>query len=138
MDSYRAIVQQLGRPAKCWPNHQGKLTNVDRFKLVSFLVANEVPRTIIAKFADNAQINVSGKAHKDWDYLAKKSHDNETYRSRTTAYKLGVGIVYLIGTLANQARAPSAPVVVVELLNPLWRWEAITDPTDPPPGPPLL
>jgi hypothetical protein len=28
-----------------------------------------------------------------------------------------VGIVYLTGTLVNQARAPSAPVVVVELLN---------------------
>ena len=76
-----------------------------------------MPRAIIAKFADNAQITVTGKARKDWDYLAKKSHDNETYRSRTTAYKLGVGIVYLTGTLANQARAPSAPVVVVTLLN---------------------
>ena len=117
MDCYRAIVQQLGRPTKCWPIHQGKLTNADRFKLASFLVANDVPRTIIAKFADNAQINVSGKARKDWDYLVKKSHDNETYRSRTTAYKIGVGIVFLNGTLANQARAPSAPVVVVELLN---------------------
>ena len=117
MDSYRAIVQQLGWPTKSWPNHQGKLSNVDRFKLVSFLVANDVPRAIIAHLADNAQINVSGKGRKDWDYLVKKSHDNETYRSRTTAYKLGVGIVYLNGTLVNQARAPSAPVVVVELLN---------------------
>ena len=117
MDSYRAIVQQLGRPTKCWPNHQGKLTNVDRFKLVSFLVANDVPRAIISKFADNRQINVSGKARKDWDYLVKKSHDNEAYRSRISAYKLGVGIVYLNGTLVNQERAPSAPVVVVTLLN---------------------
>ena len=118
MDCYRAIVQQLGRPTKSWPIHQGKLTNVDRFKLVSFLVANDVPRTIIAKFVDNAQINVTGKARKDWDYLVKKSHDNETYRSRTTAYKLGVvGIAYLTGTLVDQARAPSAPVVVVTLLN---------------------
>jgi hypothetical protein len=117
MDCYRAIVQQLGRPTKSWPNHQGKLSNVDRFKLVSFLVANDVPRAIIAKFADTSQITVSGKARKDWDYLVKKSHDNEAYRSRTTAYKLGVGIVYLTGTLVNQARAPSAPVVVVELLN---------------------
>ena len=117
MDSYRAIVQQLGPPTKCWPNHQGKLTNVDRFKLVSFLVANDVPRAIISKFADNAQINVSGKARKDWDYLVKKSHDNEAYRNRISAYKLGVGIVYLTGALVNQACAPSAPVVVVNLLN---------------------
>ena len=117
MDCYRAIVQQLGRPTKCWPNHQGKLSNVDRFELVSFLVANDVPRAIIAHLADNAQINVSGKARKDLDYLVKKPHDNETYRSRATACKIGVGIVYLNGTLANQARAPSAPVVVVDLLN---------------------
>ena len=117
MDCYRAIVQQLGRPTKSWPNHQGKLSNVDRFKLVSFLVASNVPRAITAHPADNAQINVSGKGRKDWDYLAKKSHDNEACRSRTSAYKLGVGIAYLNGTLANQARAPSAPVVVVELLN---------------------
>ena len=117
MDSCRAIVQQLGRPTKSWPNHQGKRTNVDRFKLVSFLVANDVPRAIIAKFADNAQITVTGKARKDWGYLVKKSHDNEAYRSRTTAYKIGVGIVFLTGTLVDLARAPSAPVVVVELLN---------------------
>ena len=117
MDCYRSIVQQLGRPTKSWPIHQGKLTNAERFKLASFLVANDVPRASIVKFADNAQITVTGKARKDWGYLARKSHDNETYRSRTTLYKLGVGIVYLTGTLANQARAPSAPVVVVELLN---------------------
>ena len=117
MDCYRAIVQQLGRPTKCWPNHQGKLTNVDRFKLVSFLVANDVPRAIISHLADTSQITVTGKARKDWDYLVKKSHDDETYRSRTTAYKLAVGIVYLTGTLVDQARVPSAPVVVVKLLN---------------------
>ena len=117
MDCYRAIVQQLGRPTKRWPNHQGKLTNVDRFKLVSFLVANDVPRAIIAKFADTSQITVTGKGRKDWDYLVKKSHDNEAYRSRTSAYKLGVGIVFLNGTLVDQARAPSAPIVVVTLLN---------------------
>ena len=76
-----------------------------------------MPRATIAKFTDNAQIIVSGKGRKDWDYLVKKSHDNEAYRSRTSAYKLGVGIVYLNGTLVDQARAPSAPVVVVELLN---------------------
>ena len=47
-----------------------------------------MPRTTIAKFADNAQINASGKARKDWGYLAKKPHDNETYRSRTTVCNL--------------------------------------------------
>jgi hypothetical protein len=96
-DCYRAIVKQLGPSTKRWPKHQGDLSNIDRFKLVSFLVANDVPRAIIARFADSTQINVSGKARKDWDYLVKKSHDNEAYRSRTTAYRLGVGIVYLNG-----------------------------------------
>ena len=118
MDCYRAIVKQLGTPTRSWPKHQGDLSNVDRFKLVSFLVANDVPRAIIAKFADSTQINVSSKGRKDWNYLVKKSHDNEAYRSRTTAYKLGVGIVYLNGTLVDQARpASSAPVVIVTLLN---------------------
>ena len=97
-----------------------------------------MPRAIIAHLTDTSQITVTGKARKDWGYLVKKSHDNETYWSRTTAYKIGVGIVFLNGTLVDQARAPSAPVVVVELLNLLWRWEAITDPTDPPPGPPFF
>ena len=118
MDCYRAIVKQLRQLTRRWPKHQGDLSNVDRFKLVSFLVANDVPRVIIAKFADSTQINLSNRGRKDWGYLVKKSHDNEAYRSRTTAYKLSVGIVYLNGTHVDQIRpASSAPVVIVTLRN---------------------
>jgi len=116
MDCYRAIVKQLRQLTRRWPKHQGDLSNVDRFKLVSFLVANDVPRVIVAKFADSTQSNLTSRGRKDWDYLVKKSHGNEAYRSRTTAYKLGVGIVYLNGTRVDQARPPPSASVVT-LLN---------------------
>jgi hypothetical protein len=55
MGSYRAIVKQLGEPTRRWPKHQGYLSNIGRFRRVSFLVANGVSR-IIAKLADSTQI----------------------------------------------------------------------------------
>ena len=122
MDSCRAIVKQLGEPTKRWPKHQGYLRNAGRFKLVSFLVANGAPRAIIAKLADSTQIGVRGRARKDWECLVGGKHDIEAYRTRTSAYKLDVGAVYLNGALKEAPAlpapsAPSAPAVVVALLN---------------------
>jgi len=114
--TWNAIVEQLGRPDRRWPKHEGHLQYRDRFKLCAFLVANEVPQGLIRKLAHTNQITLRDKkARYEWDRLAVLLCNNEEKRGTYKSHKLGVGTVYLNGTLVEPLTPP--PRRVVTLIN---------------------
>ena len=114
--AWNAIVGQLGRPDRRWPKHEGHLQYRDRFKLCAFLVANEVPQGLIRKLAHTNQITLRDKkARYEWDRLAVLLCNNEEKRGTYKSHKLGVGTVYLNGTLVEPLTPP--PRRAVTLIN---------------------
>ena len=85
--TWNAIVEQLGRPDRRWPKHEGHLQYRDRFKLCAFLVANEVPQGLIRKLAHTNQITLRDKkARYEWDRLAVLLCNNEEKRGTQVTY----------------------------------------------------
>jgi len=100
--TWNAIVEQLGRPDRRWPKHEGHLQYRDRFKLCAFLVANEVPCGLIRKLAHTNQITLRDKkARYEWDRLAVLLCNNEEKRLSGTHEDLGIGV----GNLCELGRA---------------------------------
>ena len=115
--TWNAIVEQLGLPDRRWPKHEGHLQYRERFKLCAFLVANEVPCGLIRKLAHTNQITLRDKkARYEWDRLAVLLCNNEEKRGTYKSHKLGVGTVYLNGTLVEPLTPPRR-VVTLDSLN---------------------
>ena len=115
--TWNAIVEQLDLPDRRWPKHEGHLQYKGRLKLRAFLVANEVPCGLIRKLAHSNQITLRDKkARYEWDRLAVLLCTNEEKRGTYKSHKLGVGAVYLNGTLVEPLTPPRRVVTLVNLL----------------------
>jgi len=114
--TWHAIVEQLGLPDRRWPKHEGHLLYKERFRLCAFLVANEIPSGLIRKLAHTNQITLRDqKARNEWDRLAVLLCTNEQKRGTYTSHKLGVGTVYLNGTLIEPSTPPRRVVTLASL-----------------------